>query len=147
MKYICLKHSKTWKFWEFLESIRSRLVNIVRKCIQSFFWVSFFFTQKNSTEFSTTETDTMARCWGRVTIWGEATLMVPGLTVMGVFCLAVTAVTEKDKQDPHCHNFLFYMTRLKFHSLPSHKHKCTQNKIVVEQNHACISQYKTSIQH
>lgn len=35
----------------------------------------------------------MGRCWGRVTTCGEATRIVPGLTVMGVFCLAVTAVT------------------------------------------------------
>lgn len=36
----------------------------------------------------------MGRCWGRVTTCGEATRIVPGLTVMGVFCLAVTAVTR-----------------------------------------------------
>lgn len=48
----------------------------------------------NLSTISTGIVHTMGRCWGRVTTCGEATRIVPGLTVMGVFCLAVTAVTE-----------------------------------------------------
>lgn len=48
----------------------------------------------NLSTISTEIVHTMGRCWGRVTTCGEATRIVPGLTVMGVFCLAVTAVTE-----------------------------------------------------
>lgn len=48
----------------------------------------------NLSTISTEIAHTMGRCWGSVTTCGEATRIVPGLTVMGVFCLAVTAVTE-----------------------------------------------------
>lgn len=36
----------------------------------------------------------MGRCWGSVTICGEAIRIVSGLIVMGVFCLVVIVVIE-----------------------------------------------------